>query len=248
MLPWTGVKSGDFERENATDESDLGHCRCGSVPMLIPRAVQWTRLYLIHHLAAARWQWRRIFRKRHRSRDMFLRFGWCWNDDLAGCCELGHDVRQLAGASAVSIAGTQLAKAAVNFCQKLGATTEFNYHKDDWIKFIQEATNGHGVDVIVDFIGKDSSQGNFEAAALDGRIVQLAGLSGSKLAAGLDISLLEHKDFDGREVDWEVVNLTIKLCCGICWLSLLCPILLMGCSKSKLRRDSLRKVFRLHIS
>lgn len=58
---------------------------------------------------------------------------------------------------------------------------------------IFNATDGHGVDVIIDIVGKDYSQGNFEAAAMDGRIVQLASLSGSKLAAGLDIGLLENK-------------------------------------------------------
>jgi NADPH:quinone reductase-like Zn-dependent oxidoreductase len=80
----------------------------------------------------------------------------------------------------------------VKFCEELGATKGFNYHREDWVKGIQSATDG-GVDVIVDFIGKNYSQGNFEAAAMDGRIVQLASLSGSKLDAGLDIGLLENK-------------------------------------------------------
>jgi NADPH:quinone reductase-like Zn-dependent oxidoreductase len=107
----------------------------------------------------------------------------------------------------VSIAGIQLARAAgankifvtvgsddkVEFCVSLGATAGFNYHKEDWVAGILSATNGYGVDVIVDFIGKNYAQGNFEAAARDGRIVQLASLSGSKLEAGLDIGLLENK-------------------------------------------------------
>jgi len=112
-----------------------------------------------------------------------------------------------AGASAVSIAGIQLAKAAgaakvfvtassddkVDFCKSLGATAGFNYHTQDWVKGILDATDGKGVDVTVDFIGKNYAQGNFEAAAIDGRIVQLASLSGGKLNAGLDIGLLETK-------------------------------------------------------
>lgn len=80
----------------------------------------------------------------------------------------------------------------VKFCEELGATKGFNYHKEDWVKGIHTATD-HGVDVIVDFIGKNYSQGNLEVAAIDGRIVQLASLSGSKLDAGLDIGLLENK-------------------------------------------------------
>jgi len=126
---------------------------------------------------------------------------------LVGSFVPGDNVLWHAGASAVSIAGIQLAKAAgaasilvtagsdekVEFCKSLGATAGFNYHKDGWVKGVLDATNGHGADVIVDFIGKNYSQGNFEAAAIDGRIVQLASLSGSKLDAGLDIGLLENK-------------------------------------------------------
>ncbi|KAH6705415.1 hypothetical protein BKA61DRAFT_739790 [Leptodontidium sp. MPI-SDFR-AT-0119] len=126
---------------------------------------------------------------------------------LVGCFKPGDNVLWHAGASSVSIAGIQLARAngagkifvtagsdeKVEFCKTLGATAGFNYHNEDWVKGILAATDGHGVDVIVDFIGGDYSQGNFEVAAMDGRIVQLASLGGSKLGAGLDIGLLENK-------------------------------------------------------
>ncbi|PQE29484.1 quinone oxidoreductase protein [Rutstroemia sp. NJR-2017a WRK4] len=126
---------------------------------------------------------------------------------LVGSFKPGDNVLWHAGASAVSIAGIQLSKAAgankifvtagsdekVDFCKTLGATEGFNYHSDDWVNGIMNSTDGHGVDVIVDFIGKNYSQGNFEAAAIDGRIVQLASLSGHKLEAGLDIGILENK-------------------------------------------------------
>lgn len=126
---------------------------------------------------------------------------------LVGCFKPGDNVLWHAVASAVSIAGIPLAKAAgankifvtagsddkIDFCVSLGATAGFNYHTTDWVSGILFATDGYGVDVIVDFSGKNYSQGNFEAAARDGRIVQLASLSGSKLEAGLDIGMLENK-------------------------------------------------------
>jgi NADPH2:quinone reductase len=112
-----------------------------------------------------------------------------------------------AGASSVSLSGIQLAKAngagkifvtagsdeKIEFCKSLGAAAGFNYHTQDWVQGILDATDGHGVDVIVDFIGGSYSAKNFEVAAMDGRIVQLASLGGSKLGAGLDIGLLENK-------------------------------------------------------
>jgi NADPH:quinone reductase-like Zn-dependent oxidoreductase len=126
---------------------------------------------------------------------------------LVGCFKPGDRVLWHAGASSVSIAGIQLAIAAgasavyitagsddkVRFCESLGATKGFNYRATDWASGILSATDGKGVDVITDFIGKDYAQKNFEVAATDGRIVQLASLSGSILPAGLDIGVLERK-------------------------------------------------------
>ncbi|ATZ48329.1 hypothetical protein BCIN_03g05550 [Botrytis cinerea B05.10] len=125
---------------------------------------------------------------------------------LVGCFKPGDNVLWHAGASAVSIAGIQLSKAAgankiiitagsdekIAFCKSLGATHGFNYHAENWVQGVLDATDGRGIDVIVDFIGKNHAQGNFEVAAMDGRIVQLASLSGYKLD-GLDITLLENK-------------------------------------------------------
>lgn len=59
------------------------------------------------------------------------------------------------------------------------------------------ATEGKGVDVIVDFIGKDYVQKNFEVAAMDARIVQLFSLGGYVIPE-LDITLLENK-----RIRWE---------------------------------------------
>ena len=124
-----------------------------------------------------------------------------------GCFRPGDRVLFHAGASSVSIAGIQLALAAgaravfatagsddkVAFCERLGATRAFNYRTEDWVAGIAGATDGHGADVIVDFVGADYAQKNFAVAALDARIVQLASLSGSVLPAGLDIGILERK-------------------------------------------------------
>ena len=113
-----------------------------------------------------------------------------------------------AGASSVSIAGIQLSKAdhaseiyvtagsqeKIDFCVKeLGATGGFNYHTQNWSEEILKATDGKGVDVIIDFIGQNYFQGNLDAAARDGRIVNLGLMSGTKLPAGVDISAFVRK-------------------------------------------------------
>jgi NADPH2:quinone reductase len=91
----------------------------------------------------------------------------------------------------------------IAFCvNELGATAGFNYHTDDWVKGILDATHGHGVDVVIDFIGKDYAQFNLQVAAVDGRIAQVGAMSGGKLDAGLDISLLINK-----RIKWEGTRL-----------------------------------------
>src|SRR5204863_9234967 len=108
-----------------------------------------------------------------------------------------------AGASSVSIAGIQLALAdsasavyvtastqdKIDFCVKqLGATAGFNYRTQDWAKELLKVTGGKGVDIVVDFVGQSHFQGNLDVAALDGRIVHLAFMSGTVLKGGVDIS------------------------------------------------------------
>lgn len=127
---------------------------------------------------------------------------------LVGEFAPGKSILWHAGASSVSIAGIQLSVAdnasaiyvtagsdhKIDFCVKeLGATAGYNYHTQDWSQEILKATDGKGVDIIIDFVGQSYFQGNLDAAARDGRIVNLGALSGSHLAAGVDLSAFVRK-------------------------------------------------------
>lgn len=136
---------------------------------------------------------------------------------LVGDFAPGKSILWHAGASSVSIAGIQLSKAdkasaiyvtagsqeKIDFCvNELGATAGFNYHTQDWANEILKATNSEGVDVIIDFIGQSYFQGNLDAAARDGHIVNLGAMSGTKLPAGVDIGALirERISFHGSSL------------------------------------------------
>ena len=64
-------------------------------------------------------------------------------------------------------------------CVALGAARAINYHSEDYVQVVREATHGRGVDVILDMVGGDYIQRNFEAAAAKGRIVAIAFQAGS---------------------------------------------------------------------
>src|SRR5262249_43659788 len=61
-----------------------------------------------------------------------------------------------------------------------------NYQEEDFVEEVMKATAGKGVDVIVDIIAGDYVARNFQAAAMNGRIVQIGTMKGA--ARELDFS------------------------------------------------------------
>lgn len=126
---------------------------------------------------------------------------------LVGEYKPGMSVLWHAGASSVSLAGIQLCKAdgagaiyvtastraKVAFCKSVGATEGFSYREGDWAQALLQYTGGKGVDLIVDFIGGSYFDQNLEAAAQDGHIVNLSGLGGTTIPAGMDIGRFLRK-------------------------------------------------------
>jgi putative PIG3 family NAD(P)H quinone oxidoreductase len=70
-------------------------------------------------------------------------------------------------------------------CEELGAVRAINYREEDFVEAVKDATGDHGADVILDMVGGDYIERNLRAAALDGRIVQIAFLKGSKVELDL---------------------------------------------------------------
>jgi NADPH2:quinone reductase len=91
-----------------------------------------------------------------------------------GSSGIGTTAIQLAkafGARVVTTAGSPEKCAA---CSKLGADVAINYKTEDFVAVTKKATANHGADVVIDLIGGDYVDRNFEAAAVEGRIVQIA--------------------------------------------------------------------------
>jgi NADPH:quinone reductase-like Zn-dependent oxidoreductase len=120
----------------------------------------------------------------------------------------GKSILWHAAASSVSIAGIQLSVAdgaskvlatarqdeKCEFAVKeLGATAAFNAKSSNWVDEVMKATDGQGVDIIIDFIGADYFQQNLDAVARDGVIVNLGMMGGIKLKEGTDISAFVRK-------------------------------------------------------
>ncbi|UJX43938.1 NAD(P)H-quinone oxidoreductase [Xanthobacter sp. YC-JY1] len=97
-----------------------------------------------------------------------------------GASGIGTTAIQLAkalGARVVVTAGSDEKCAA---CVKLGADVAVNYRTQDFVAEVKSFTAGKGANVILDMIGGPYIQKNYEAAAQDGRIVQIAFQQGAK--------------------------------------------------------------------
>ena len=100
-----------------------------------------------------------------------------------GTSGIGVTAIQLAaafGATAYATAGSDEKVAA---CVALGATAAINYRTQDFGTEIKTLTDGRGVDVILDMVGGAYFPRNIRALAIDGRLVIIAFLGGSKVEA-----------------------------------------------------------------
>ena len=70
-------------------------------------------------------------------------------------------------------------------CEKLGAERGIDYRSEDFVEIVRAATQGKGVDVILDMVGGDYVGRNLAAAAMHCRIVNIAFLKGSKVEVDL---------------------------------------------------------------
>ena len=97
-----------------------------------------------------------------------------------GTSGIGTTAIQLAkalGARVIATAGSEEKCAA---CRKLGADVAVNYKTEDFVAATKAATADKGADVILDMIGGNYIARNYEAAAVEGSIVQIAFQGGPK--------------------------------------------------------------------
>jgi len=97
-----------------------------------------------------------------------------------GSSGIGVTAIQLAhefGATVYVTAGTE---AKLDACRRLGAAAAINYRTQDFAAEIKTLTGGRGVDVVLDMVGAPYFQPNLRCLAMDGRLVQIAFLNGSR--------------------------------------------------------------------
>ncbi|PTR16370.1 putative PIG3 family NAD(P)H quinone oxidoreductase [Nitrosospira sp. Nsp2] len=121
-----------------------------------------------------------------------------------GKLQAGETVLIHGGASGIGTTATMLSKVfgatvAVTVgseekgkaCLALGASLAINYRTQDFVEEVKKFTGGKGVDVIVDIVAGDYVARNYQAAALNGRIIQIGVQNGP--ARELDLMTMLSK-------------------------------------------------------
>jgi len=115
-----------------------------------------------------------------------------------GALQAGETLLIHGGSSGIGTMAIQLAKAfgarvivtvgsqdKADACVKLGADRAINYKTEDFVAEVKTVTSGAGANVILDMVGGDYVERNYDAAAVDGRVVQIAVLGGAKATVNL---------------------------------------------------------------
>ncbi len=108
-----------------------------------------------------------------------------------GSSGIGTMAVQLARAFGARVAVTASTTEKLQTCKRLGADILINYRREDFLESVLAATDGAGVDVILDPIGGKYLTRNLAALARRGRLVEIANQSGER--GELDIRTLMGK-------------------------------------------------------
>jgi putative PIG3 family NAD(P)H quinone oxidoreductase len=99
-----------------------------------------------------------------------------------GSSGIGYMAIQLAKQYGAKVLATVGSDQKAEFCRKLGADLVINYRTQDFVAEIENHIGKRGIDVILDMVGGDYLSRNVGLLALEGRLVQIAFLQGSKVS------------------------------------------------------------------
>lgn len=85
---------------------------------------------------------------------------------------------QLAGATVISTCGSPEKQ---EFCRSMGADLSINYKTESFQEAIEKEYGKNKVDMIIDVVGAPHWEQNMEVLAMDGRLIYLSVLGGSKI-------------------------------------------------------------------
>ena len=127
-----------------------------------------------------------------------------------GGCKAGDIVLIHGGTSGIGTTAIQLAKAwgarvyatagseqKARACEALGAVRGIDYKTEDFVEIMRAEAKGHGVDITLDMVAGPYVQRNLDIAALEGRVVTISLLGGSRAEINMGTVLTKRLTLTG---------------------------------------------------
>ncbi|MBT5104792.1 MAG: NAD(P)H-quinone oxidoreductase, partial [Porticoccaceae bacterium] len=131
-----------------------------------------------------------------------------------GSSGIGTTAIQMATAMGVNVITTAGSEEKCAVCEELGAVKAVNYNQQDFVEVCQELT-GNGVNVVLDMVGGDYMQRNFNACAPQARIVSIAFLRGSKTELDLLPLMLKQIVLTGSTLRAQPLENKARIAAGV---------------------------------
>jgi NADPH2:quinone reductase len=114
-----------------------------------------------------------------------------------GTSGIGTTAIQLAAAWGARVFATAGSDDKARACERFGAVRGINYRTEDFVEVIRADTKGAGVDVTLDMVAGSYLARNLEIAALEGRVVVISLLGGSRAEINLGMILTKRLTLTG---------------------------------------------------
>lgn len=132
-----------------------------------------------------------------------------------GTSGIGTTAIQIGAAFGANVIATVGSAEKAQAVLALGATRAVNYRDEDFVEAVRVATGGEGANVILDMVGGDYIERDLRAAALDGRIVQIAFLKGSKVEIDLMRLMLRRLTLTGSTLRAQTPEAKARIAKGV---------------------------------
>jgi putative PIG3 family NAD(P)H quinone oxidoreductase len=132
-----------------------------------------------------------------------------------GASGIGTTAIQLGKLFGAKVMVTAGSAEKVRACEELGAVRAINYRSEDFVEVVKETTQGHGADVILDMVGGGYIERDLRTAALEGRIVQIAFLEGSKVEVDLMRLMMRRLTLTGSTLRAQSVEAKGRIARGV---------------------------------
>jgi NADPH:quinone reductase len=114
-----------------------------------------------------------------------------------GTSGIGTTAIQLAKAWGARVFATAGSEAKARACEALGAVRGIDYKTEDFVEVIRAQTKGYGVDITLDMVAGSYVQRNLEIAAVEGRVVTISLLGGSRAEINVGMILTKRLTLTG---------------------------------------------------